>query len=138
MFLLYLSDRNYESRYLAFILRLETIVAGVVTEMAKRIETLTDREAADSFADALAHALDVNSGVVPKGWWDNMTVPSIDWYQSYLSNELPLMIREARRIAASKENGAESKTDPFDRLKIMRLAHEDAAFQQFLARDKSK
>ncbi|MBQ2556339.1 MAG: hypothetical protein II561_07280, partial [Thermoguttaceae bacterium] len=43
MFLLYLSDRNYESRYLAFILRLETIVAGVVTEMAKRIETLTDR-----------------------------------------------------------------------------------------------
>ena len=67
-----------------------------------------------------------------------MTVPSIDWYPSFLSNELPLMIREARRIAASKENGAESKTDPFDRLKIRRLAHEDAAFQQFLARDKSK
>ena len=130
MFLKYLSGYEYEERYWRFLFRFETVVSGVVKEASKR-DDLADADKSSAFFRAVfAKLLDVDSGLIPPNWWENVDVPPILWFERYLVREIPTMTREARRI---KEQGADaSEDDPFDREKIRRLAHRSLTFRKFL------
>ena len=128
MFLKYLPDRDYEERFWPFLLRFETLAAGVVREASRRLGSATDADARAFFEAAFARCLDVGAGVVPLDYWARVELPSVAWYRAYLDAELPEMIAEARRLATEETADA----DPVDRAKIRRLAHESAIFQTFL------
>ena len=130
MFLTYLSGYDYEERYWAFVFRFETLVGGVVAEAGKRIGSYTDEQASEFFREAFARLLNVNSGITPPGWWQNVDAPPFPWYERYMERELPYMICEARRRAATSDS--ELQEDCFDRGKARQLAHESASFQKFL------
>jgi len=141
MFLKYLSDRDYEERFWPFLLRFETLAAGVVREASRRLGSATDADARAFFEAAFARCLDVGAGVVPVDYWARVELPSVAWYRRYLDAETPKMIAEARRLAAeeaaksSQSANPEAQTadaDPVDRAKIRRLAHQSATFQTFL------
>ena len=142
MFLKYLSDRDYEERFWPFLLRFETLAAGVVREASRRLGSATDADARAFFEAAFARCLDVGAGVVPADYWARVALPSVAWYRAYLDGELPKMIAEARRLAAeeaaksTQSGNLEAQTandaDPVDRAKIRRLAHQSATFQTFL------
>ena len=129
MFLKYLSDRDYEERFWPFLLRFETLIAGVVREASRRLDSATDADARAFFEAAFARCLDVGAGVVPVDYWARVELPSVAWYRRYLDAETPRMIAEARRLASSEEA---ADADPVDRAKIRRLAHQSATFQTFL------
>ena len=133
MFLTYLSGYDYEERYWAFVFRFETLVGGVVAEASKRIESFTDEQASEFFYEAFARLLNVNYGITPPGWWQNVDAPSYTWFERYMEREAPYMIREARRRAATSDS--ELLDDCFDRKKARQLAHESASFQKFLLGD---
>lgn len=131
MFLKYLPDRDYEERFWPFLLRFETLAAGVVREASRRLGSATDADARAFFEAAFARCLDVGAGVVPLDYWARVELPSVAWYRAYLDAELPEMIAEARRLASSEESQT-ADADPVDRAKIRRLAHQSAIFQTFL------
>ncbi|MBR5242987.1 MAG: hypothetical protein IKW13_02015, partial [Thermoguttaceae bacterium] len=122
------SDRDYEERFWPFLLRFETLIAGVVREASRRLGSATDADARAFFEAAFARCLDVGAGVVPLDYWARVELPSVAWYRAYLDAELPEMIAEARRLATEEIVDA----DPVDRVKIRRLAHQSATFQTFL------
>ena len=141
MFLKYLSDSDYEERFWPFLLRFETLAAGVVREASRRLGSATDADARAFFEAAFARCLDVGAGVVPADYWARVELPSVAWYRRYLDAETPKMIAEARRLAveetakSTQSANPEAQTadaDPVDRAKIRRLAHQSATFQTFL------
>ena len=133
MFLTYLSGYDYEERYWAFVFRFETLVGGVVAEASKRIGSYTDEQALEFFFEAFARLLNVNSGITPPGWWQDVDAPSYMWFERYMEREAPYMIREARRRAEVSDS--ELQDDCFDRKKARQLAHKNASFQKFLLGD---
>lgn len=134
MFLKYLSDRDYEERFWPFLLRFETLAAGVVREASRRLGSATDADVRAFLEAAFARCLDVGAGVVPADYWARVETPSVAWYRRYLDAETPSMIAEARRLASegSANSAPTDDADPVDRAKIRRLAHQSATFQTFL------
>ncbi len=137
MFVTYLSNQNCEERYWPFVFRFETIVAGVVTEVAKRIVAFTDEQAQLFFQNAFAAALDDNSNVLPPGWWSRVESPPYLWFQKYLERELPFMIAESRRLAdeslpETERIGENQTSHVFDQSKIRHCAHVSPSFRDFL------
>ncbi|MBQ5790472.1 MAG: hypothetical protein IIW01_09295, partial [Thermoguttaceae bacterium] len=65
MFLKYLPDRDYEERFWPFLLRFETLAAGVVREASRRLGSATNADARAFFEAAFARCLDVGAGLVP-------------------------------------------------------------------------
>lgn len=137
MFLKYLSDQDCEERYWPFVFRFETIVAGVVSEVAKRIDSLTNEQARAFFENVFAATLDERSNVAPPGWWSLVEPPPYRWFQEYLNRELPFMISEAKRQSCElketlAETGKDNSFDVFDRSKIHRCSHASPSFRDFL------
>ena len=139
MFLKYLSDQECEERYWSFVFRFETIVAGVVVEVAKRIDSLSTEQALTFFENVFAAALDEKSGIASSTWWSLVEPPTYQWFREYLDRELPFMLAESRRLSfeskkTSDETKKENPLEAFDRSKIHRCAHASPSFRDFLRR----
>lgn len=130
MFLRVLSGREYEEEYWPFVLRLETLAAGIIIEAAKHIDQLDEGQARHYFENAFAACFKTSMEAYGESWWGE-SIPSIDWFWNYFDQEYPSMLQESQRIAREK---IEKPVPDFDRLKIRELAHHSESFHHFLDR----
>lgn len=132
MFLKILGDDDCPREYWPFVLRMETVLYGILVGGAPRIALLGEEERIHCLFEALGAAMDTRQKGMDPHWWPR-PAPPLAWFDDYIHRHQKALGQEAARLAAlTEQQRAKAAQEAFDREKIRRLAHESPELRRWL------
>ncbi|MBQ1454516.1 MAG: hypothetical protein IIZ25_01540 [Thermoguttaceae bacterium] len=132
MFLKILGDDDCPREYWPFVLRMETVLYGILVGGAPRIALLGEEERIHCLFEALGAAMDTRQKGMDPHWWPR-PAPPLAWFDDYIHRHQKALGQEAARLAAlTEQQRGEAAQEAFDREKIRRLAHESPELRRWL------
>ena len=132
MFLKILGDDDCPREYWPFVLRMETVLYGILAGGAPRIAQLGEEELICYLFEALGAAMDTRQKAIGPHWWPQPAPPLV-WFDDYIHRHHKAFGQEAVRLAAlTEQQRGKAAQEAFDREKIRRLAHESPELRRWL------